>query len=73
MLTQVILHPRLPFFLCDRAPLLVAIALIEAGLTPEESIARVREKRRGALNTKQAKFIMDYKRKKSRKSKCTIL
>ncbi|KAF9902168.1 Protein tyrosine phosphatase type IVA 1 [Linnemannia zychae] len=56
-----------------RAPLLVAIALIEAGLTPEESIARVREKRRGALNTKQTKFIMDYKRRKSRKSKCTIL
>ncbi|KAG9070017.1 Protein tyrosine phosphatase type IVA 1 [Linnemannia hyalina] len=56
-----------------RAPLLVAIALIEAGLTPEESIARVREKRRGALNTKQAKFIMDYRHKKSLKSKCTIL
>ncbi|KAF9125427.1 Protein tyrosine phosphatase type IVA 1 [Mortierella sp. 14UC] len=56
-----------------RAPLLVAIALIEAGLTPEESIARVREKRRGALNTKQTNFIMDYKRRKSRKSKCTIL
>ncbi|KAF9930767.1 Protein tyrosine phosphatase type IVA 1 [Linnemannia zychae] len=56
-----------------RAPLLVAVALIEAGLTPDESIARVREKRRGALNPKQYAFLKDYKRRKSRKSKCTIL
>ncbi|KAI7818226.1 dual specificity protein phosphatase CDC14B [Gamsiella multidivaricata] len=56
-----------------RAPLLVVIALIEEGMTPEESIAYVRERRRGALNAKQTKYIMDYKRRKSRKSKCTIL
>ncbi|KAF8936432.1 dual specificity protein phosphatase CDC14B [Dissophora ornata] len=56
-----------------RAPLLVAIALIEAGMTPEESIAYVRERRRGAFNSKQSKYVMEYKRKKARKGKCTIM
>ncbi|KAF9434003.1 Protein tyrosine phosphatase type IVA 1 [Entomortierella beljakovae] len=61
-----------------RAPLLVAIALIEAGMTPEESISFLRERRRGVLNTKQAKFILEYKRKKksrtrNMKAKCIIM
>ncbi|KAF9354226.1 Protein tyrosine phosphatase type IVA 1 [Mortierella sp. AD094] len=56
-----------------RAPLLVALALIEAGMTQEDSIAYLRERRRGVLNSKQTKFILDYKRKKSRKGKCTIM
>ncbi|KAF9105560.1 Protein tyrosine phosphatase type IVA 1 [Mortierella sp. AM989] len=38
-----------------RAPLLVAIALIEAGMSPEDSIAYLRERRRGVLNSKQTK------------------
>ncbi|KAG0264091.1 Protein tyrosine phosphatase type IVA 1 [Mortierella polycephala] len=56
-----------------RAPLLVAIALIEAGMTPDESIAFVRDRRRGAINAKQVKYLLDYKRKKSRKVGCLIL
>ncbi|KAF9176192.1 Protein tyrosine phosphatase type IVA 3, partial [Haplosporangium sp. Z 27] len=56
-----------------RAPLLVALALIEAGMSPEDSIAYLRERRRGVLNSKQSKFILDYKRKKSRNVKCTIM
>ncbi|KAF9189349.1 Protein tyrosine phosphatase type IVA 1 [Haplosporangium sp. Z 767] len=56
-----------------RAPLLVAIALIEAGMTPDESIAYVRDHRRGAINAKQVKYLRDYKRKKSRKLRCLIL
>ncbi|KAK3814076.1 MAG: protein-tyrosine phosphatase-like protein [Benniella sp.] len=62
-----------------RAPLLVAIALIDAGMTPEDSIAYVREHKRGALNSRQTKFIMDYKPKRSFGSKrlkcptCAIL
>ncbi|KAG0223501.1 protein-tyrosine phosphatase-like protein [Mortierella sp. GBAus27b] len=56
-----------------RAPLLVAIALIEAGMTQEESVNFIRTHKRGALNTRQAHFVMDYKPKRERKAKCTIL
>lgn len=43
-----------------RAPLLVALALIELGLSPEEAIQMVREKRRGAFNALQKNFIEQY-------------
>ncbi|KAF8976903.1 Protein tyrosine phosphatase type IVA 1 [Podila verticillata] len=56
-----------------RAPLLVAIALIEAGMSPEESVEFVRTKRRGALNTKQVKYVREYKRKSRKRSLCCIL
>ncbi|KAG0252851.1 Protein tyrosine phosphatase type IVA 1 [Actinomortierella ambigua] len=57
-----------------RAPLLVAIALIEGGMSAEDSIQFIRSKRRGALNTKQIKYIQHYKPRKSRsKAKCVIL
>ncbi|KAF9968371.1 Protein tyrosine phosphatase type IVA 1 [Mortierella alpina] len=56
-----------------RAPLLVAIALMEAGMTADESIAYVRDRRRGAINSKQIKYIKDYRPRRSRKSRCSIL
>jgi len=40
-----------------RAPVLVAIGFIEAGMAPHEAIALVRGKRRGAFNSKQLKFL----------------
>ncbi|KAF9277275.1 hypothetical protein BGZ74_003406, partial [Mortierella antarctica] len=47
------------------APLLVAIALIEAEMVPEESVDYVQAMRRSALNAKQVKFVrecrQDYK------------
>lgn len=43
-----------------RAPVLVAIALIEAGKTPFDAIAFIREKRRGAINDRQIRFLEDY-------------
>ncbi|KAG0327216.1 Protein tyrosine phosphatase type IVA 1 [Podila horticola] len=55
-----------------RAPLLVAIALIEAGMTPEESVDFVRARRRGALNAKQVKYVREYKRKSRKRSHCCI-
>jgi len=52
-----------------RAPVLVALALIESGLHYEEAITLIREKRRGAINAKQLKYLKSYKPKK----KCIIM
>eukprot|EP01135_Chromosphaera_perkinsii_P005767 Nk52_evm10s360 gene=Nk52_evmTU10s360 len=55
-----------------RAPVIVALALIEAGLSPEDTIEFIRQKRRGAINSKQIKFLQKYK-PRSKKQQCTIL
>ena len=41
-----------------RAPVLVAIALIEAGMDPLDSIENIRSKRRGAFNKPQIAFLV---------------
>jgi protein tyrosine phosphatase type 4A len=46
-----------------RAPVLVAIAMVEAGLDPLEVIKEIRSKRPGALNVVQLKFLQSYKRR----------
>lgn len=57
-----------------RAPVLVAIALIEAGMEPLESVEFIRAKRRGAINQNQLKFLeIYYRRKKLSNSKCIIM
>lgn len=48
-----------------RAPVLVAIALIELGMAPLDAIEYIREKRRGAFNKPQIMFLDSYKRKPS--------
>ncbi|KAL1935068.1 hypothetical protein VTP01DRAFT_4208 [Rhizomucor pusillus] len=53
-----------------RAPVLVAIALIELGMPALDAVAYIRERRRGAINNKQLKYIEAYKRRS--KSKCII-
>lgn len=51
-----------------RAPLLVAMALIEyANMPPLDSVIFIREKRRGAINARQLKYIERYKRCNRRK------
>ncbi|KAI8924103.1 protein-tyrosine phosphatase-like protein [Entophlyctis helioformis] len=46
-----------------RAPVLVAITLIEAGMAPVDAIAFVRKYRRGAFNSVQVQYLADtYKR-----------
>ena len=45
-----------------RAPVLVAIALTEAGLDPSHAIDLIRRNRQGALNQNQIHFLMKYKR-----------
>eukprot|EP00324_Dicrateria_rotunda_P007022 CAMPEP_0206171576 /NCGR_PEP_ID=MMETSP1474-20131121/42904_1 /ASSEMBLY_ACC=CAM_ASM_001110 /TAXON_ID=97495 /ORGANISM="Imantonia sp., Strain RCC918" /LENGTH=150 /DNA_ID=CAMNT_0053579159 /DNA_START=45 /DNA_END=493 /DNA_ORIENTATION=+ len=44
-----------------RAPLLVAIALIEAGLDPVDAVELIRQRRRGAINRLQLKYLQEYK------------
>ncbi|XP_049596368.1 protein tyrosine phosphatase type IVA 2 isoform X2 [Syngnathus scovelli] len=61
-----------------RAPVLVAIALIECGMAYEDAVHFIRLKRRGAFNSKQLLFLENYKPKLRLRSKdangqsCTI-
>ena len=57
-----------------RAPLLVALALVNRGCAPFEAIELIRKNRKGALNVIQANFIIEYKPSNSKKEKgdCTI-
>ena len=57
-----------------RAPVLVAVALIEAGLQPFEAINFIRKKRRGAINARQLKYLEGYRPKKKLRAddKCVI-
>jgi len=54
-----------------RAPVLVAIALIESGMEPLDAIAFIRKKRKGAINARQIKYIEAYT--PSTKGCCVIL
>ncbi|KAJ8923965.1 hypothetical protein NQ315_006741 [Exocentrus adspersus] len=59
-----------------RAPLLVAIALIELGYAYEDAVEMIRAKRRGAINLKQLNFLANYKPKSrlkaTKKTSCNI-
>ena len=55
-----------------RAPLLVAIAMIEYGCSYDVAINLIRKKKRGALNEQQILFLENYKPKSSR-TFCRIL
>lgn len=57
------------FFLS--APVLVAIALIESGMSPLDSVAFIRQRRRGAINNRQLKYIENYRRR-TKSAKCVI-
>lgn len=55
-----------------RAPVLVAIALIEEGMEPLDSIAFIRKHRKGAINNRQLKYLESYKRRKRSSLSCCI-
>ncbi|KAF1744317.1 hypothetical protein MXB_2634 [Myxobolus squamalis] len=44
-----------------RAPVMVAIALMESGMKYEEAVSHIRDCRRGAINTRQLEFLEKYK------------
>eukprot|EP00940_MAST-03C_sp_MAST-3C-sp2_P000764 g764.t1 len=54
-----------------RAPLLVAIALIEAGHDYTDAVALIRKKRKGCINRAQLEFLKDYT-PTTQKSCCVI-
>lgn len=54
-----------------RAPVLVAMALIEGGMAPLDSVIYIRERRRGAINARQLKYLEAYK-KKSKDKSCVV-
>ncbi|XP_012657561.1 protein tyrosine phosphatase type IVA 1-like isoform X3 [Otolemur garnettii] len=43
-----------------RTPVLVALALIESGMKNEDAVQFIREKRRGAFNSKQLLYLEKY-------------
>jgi len=56
-----------------RAPVLVAIALVEGGMDPYDAINFIRKRRRGALNARQLKYIETYKRRIEGKDKTCVI
>uniref|UniRef100_A0A7S4J0Y8 protein-tyrosine-phosphatase n=1 Tax=Prymnesium polylepis TaxID=72548 RepID=A0A7S4J0Y8_9EUKA len=57
-----------------RAPLLVAIALIEAGIDAMDAVDLIRQKRRGAINRVQLKYLQEYKPSRSKGSGgCSVM
>ncbi|KNC85596.1 protein tyrosine phosphatase type IVA 1 [Sphaeroforma arctica JP610] len=56
-----------------RAPVLVAVALMENGVEAEDAVAMIRKGRRGAINSKQLRFLQKYKPRGSAQGCCIIL
>lgn len=52
-----------------RAPVLVALALIELGMKYEDAVELIRRKRRGAINSKQLSYLEKYRPKSRLKTK----
>nr|CAB3265272.1 protein tyrosine phosphatase type IVA 3 [Phallusia mammillata] len=46
-----------------RAPVLVALALMESGMRYEDAVELIRQKRRGAINSKQLQYLEKYRPK----------
>lgn len=56
-----------------RAPVLVAVALIDSGMDPLDAVAYIRARRRGAINKRQLEYLTSYKKSKSSKCSCCIM
>jgi len=57
-----------------RAPVLVAVAMVESGMEPYQAINFIRKRRRGAINAKQLHYLEAYKlRRRSGGSVCCII
>eukprot|EP01035_Chromulina_nebulosa_P019357 gene19357-25223_t len=56
-----------------RAPVLVAIALIEYGMESVEAVTFIRERRRGAINQVQLQYLDSYIPRRKNGKKCIIM
>jgi protein tyrosine phosphatase type 4A len=56
-----------------RAPVLVAIALIEYGMDAAQAVTMIREKRRGAINQVQLNYLEGYRRIRKKGGPCVIM
>jgi len=57
-----------------RAPVLVAIAMVESGMEPYQAINTIRKHRRwGAINAKQLQYLEAYRRRRHAGGCCVIL
>jgi len=56
-----------------RAPILVALAFIEAGMEPLDAVELIRSKRRGAFNSRQLKYLRSYKPRSGKGRGCTTM
>lgn len=56
-----------------RAPVLVAIALIERGLEPLDAVKRIRDRRRGAINAKQLHYLEHVYKRRSKAGGCSVM
>jgi len=55
-----------------RAPVLVAIALVEYGLDAGSAVSFIRDRRRGAINAVQLSYLQGYKKTRRAGSKCIV-
>jgi len=55
-----------------RAPVLVAIALIDAGLDALNAVELIRSSRRGAINVRQLGYLEQFYRQKQSQNSCTF-
>jgi protein tyrosine phosphatase type 4A len=58
-----------------RAPVLVAIALIEGGMNALDAVEYIRERRRGSINMKQIQYLKTYKvrTRRSQGKSCLVM
>ncbi|CAE7318650.1 unnamed protein product [Symbiodinium sp. KB8] len=56
-----------------RAPVLVAIALIETGMDPGDAVALIRERRASAFNRRQMSFLLDEYKRRGRRGPCAVM
>lgn len=56
-----------------RAPVLVALALVELGMKFEDAVEHIRSLRRGAINAKQLSYLEKYRSKNRLKQRTTSI
>lgn len=56
-----------------RAPVLVAIALIEDGMEPLDAVTLIRSRRRGAVNARQLQYLQNQYKRRTKKGACVIM